>query len=126
MTTSIAEYVIDANGRAARRLAPSRTRSIDDLSGWQSRQQRRDVDLEPIDRLEEKVKLLVGMVDAAAGGAGRAAGRERAARAANSKRCARGWPTPRCRQPKLTRCAKSATYPLARREMLEQLEALNL
>jgi regulator of replication initiation timing len=50
----------DGEGRAARADAPRNTRRRTSLVKAVAA---REVDLEPIDRLEEKVKLLVGVID---------------------------------------------------------------
>ena len=83
----------------------------------------RTADLEPIDRLEEKIKLLVEHGDAAARGAG--AGGDENARLSREIDALRGaiWPTPRRRARRSTRCARSATPSVTRvTDMLEQLE----
>ena len=68
----------------------------------------RATDLDPIDRLEEKIKLLVEMVTRL-----RAIRRRPPTTTRDSCRksrcCARGSPTPRARRPSSTRCATNAT-----------------
>ena len=87
----------------------------------------RSIDLEPIDRLEEKVKLLVGMVDRLRADERRALGRERPA-GARARRGAGAADRSR-RRPSAEMVALREERELIRSrvdEMLQQIEALNL
>ncbi len=68
----------------------------------------RSVELEPIDRLEEKVKRLVGLVDRMKAEQARRRKRISGSRA-SSRRCARGSRPARRSRPSCRRCATSAT-----------------
>ena len=84
----------------------------------------RSVDLEPIDRLEEKVKLLVGMVDRMKASR-RARPKKTSACRASSSRCARGWRRATGSPTELTALKEERDVIRTRvGEMLEQLEAL--
>ena len=87
----------------------------------------RSVELEPIDRLEEKVKLLVGLVERHEGRAGAGGRREPAAGARARCACARGWRRARRWRAELSALKEERDVIRTRvGEMLEQLEALNL
>ena len=91
------------------------------------RQRLRSVRLEPIDRLEEKVKRLVGMVERMKAEQARAAEEnQRLARELDAHARAAGGERQPSR-PSCRRSRKSATSSATRvGDMLEQLEALNL
>ena len=83
------------------------------------------IDLEPIDRLEEKVTRLVTMVAELRTRTGARAGRERTSRPGNRRRYARGWPTPMPAACELLALRDEREIIRSRvSEMLQQLEAL--
>ena len=87
----------------------------------------RSVDLEPIDRLEEKMKLLVGLIERLRGEQAQLDGRRTAGSARELDALRPACPTPKARAPSSPRCARSATSSATRvAEMLQQIEALNL
>ena len=89
--------------------------------------QRRGVELEPIDRLEEKVKLLVGDGRADEGRAGARGRREPAAVARARRDARRAWPPSDSLATELSTLKEERDVIRTRvGEMLEQLEALNL
>ena len=63
--------------------------------------------LEPIDRLEEKIKTLVSLIGRLKNEQARVERRERRVCSATSRRSRRAWPTPKAAPPRPWRCAKS-------------------
>ena len=87
----------------------------------------RSVDLEPIDRLEEKVKLLVSLVERHEARDGSRRGREPAPVARNGRACAPGSRSSEGVATELTTLKEERDVIRTRvTDMLEQLEALSL